>query len=73
MKWRQCLNSDDHSWSAAVKLNDNIITAIFNPHWQMQYVPGLSTAAKSIVDSEMLILFVYFLVYISQYRHVEHD
>lgn len=29
-------------------------------HWQLQCVPGLSTAAESNVDSEMLILFVYF-------------
>lgn len=43
-------------------MSDNIITAIFKQHWQKQYVPGLSTAAESIVDSEMLILLVYFLL-----------
>lgn len=55
---------DGHSWSAAVGLSDNIITTIFKQHWQMQSVPGLSTAAESIVDSEMLILFVYFPAYV---------
>ena len=38
---RQCFNSDD--CSATVRLSDGIITAIFNPHWQTQYIPGLST------------------------------
>lgn len=60
--WDSFLNSDGYGWSAAVRLSDNIITAIFKQHWQTQYVPGLSTAAESIVDSEMLILFVYFLL-----------
>lgn len=59
-QWRQCFNSDGHRWSVAARLSDNVITAIFKQHWQTQYVPGLSTAAESIVDSEMLILFVYF-------------
>lgn len=39
-------------WSVAVRLCDNIITAICKQHWQMQYVPGLLTAAESTVDSD---------------------
>lgn len=59
---RWFFNSEDRSWSAAVRMSDNIITAIFKQRLQKQYVPGLSNAAESIVDSEMLILLVYFLL-----------
>lgn len=55
-----------------MRLSDNIISAIFKQRWQTQYFPWLSTAAESIVDSEMLIFLVYFLLMFifSQYSRV---
>ena len=47
----------------------DIITGNFKQRWQKQYVPaGLSTAAESAVDSEMLVLLVYFLLIVYLYE-----
>lgn len=72
MKLRPPFNSDVRSRSVTVRLSDNLITAIWKQRWQMQCVPGLSTPAESIVDSEILISFVYFLLILifPQYRRV---